>query len=312
MFYAGTLCYSFIYAGTNTIPAPYCADIERVVEKSAADVWPEKPVAAGSSAPKGKNPHACVRTLTLLGGQTVGKKVLMIDGSARRRNTYNILLQIEQVLKTHGTKVEILNLFDYQIEDCIGCEACVSCKECAKKDDMPILMRKIMDSDGLILSSPVYMSCVTSRFKTFADRTNTWVHKPETVGKPVMFVATTASTGLKETKRFFELFATGFGARKGGLVARSGKTLGKPVQEKELSRFLTLLAQDKRYYRPAMSEIVMFTVGKVLATKSTGDDRRFWEEREWLNRNYYYPCKMGPVRNLFSKLMFRVISNAMR
>ena len=139
----------------------------------------------------------------------MGKKVLMVDRSARKRNTYNILLQIEQVLKTHGIKVEILNLFDYRIEDCIGCEACVSCKECAKKDDMPILMRKIMDSDGLIVSSPVYMSCVTSRFKTFADRTNTWVHKPETAGKPVMFLATTASTGLKETKRFFELFATG-------------------------------------------------------------------------------------------------------
>lgn len=242
----------------------------------------------------------------------MSKKVLIINGSSRKKNTYNILLQMEKIFKTRGVDTEILNLFDYQIKDCVGCETCVGKKSCGITDDMPVIMQKILDSDGIVLSSPVYMCSVTSKFKTFADRTNIWVHKPETAGKPVMFVATTAATGLKDTKKFLESFATGFGARKGDFIARSGKNMSEPVQEKELARFLSLLNQDKKDYSPAMNDIVMFTVGKVLALKSTGDDRKFWEEKEWLDKIYYYPCKINPGKKLFSKFMFKVLSNAMK
>lgn len=242
----------------------------------------------------------------------MSKKVLMIDGSARKKNTYNMLLQIEKILKQKGIEVEILHLFDYELKDCVGCELCVTHKACGLKDDMPVILQKIMDSDGVVLSSPVYMGGATSKFKTFADRTNIWVHKPETAGKPVLFVTATMSTGIKEIKRFFQAFATGFGARKGDFIARTGKNLSKPVQEKELSKFLTLLTQEKQYYRPAMNEIVMFNVGKVLALKSNGDDNRFWEEKKWFTQQYYYACKINPFKKLFSKFMFKVLSKAMQ
>jgi multimeric flavodoxin WrbA len=47
----------------------------------------------------------------------MSKKILMIDGSYRKKNTYNVLLNIEQILKARGLEVEILNLFDYKIID---------------------------------------------------------------------------------------------------------------------------------------------------------------------------------------------------
>ncbi|MCL2319642.1 MAG: flavodoxin family protein, partial [Treponema sp.] len=205
----------------------------------------------------------------------------------------------------------ILNLFDYNIRDCEGCEVCITEKTCALTDEMPLVMQKILNSDGVVMSSPVYMSGVTSRFKAFADRTNMWIHKPETAGKPVMFAATSAATGLKETKRFFEQYASGLGMRKGDFISRAGRNMAKPVEEKELSRFLTLLNRDRKQYNPAMDEIVMFTVGKVLALKSTGEDRKFWEEKKWLDKSYYYPCKMNPGKKLFAKFMFKVLSKAM-
>lgn len=242
----------------------------------------------------------------------MSKKVLMINGSARKKNTYNILLQIEQILKNHGIESEILNLFDYTIEHCKGCELCVTHESCFIKDDMPMIMQKIMDSDGVVLSSPVYMRSVTSKFKSFADRTNIWVHKPEPAGKPVMFATTTAATGIKETSQFLNAFATGFGARKGETIARTNQNMTEPVTENEMSRFLSLLNQDKKFYRPAMDEIVMFTVGKVLALKSEGDDRKFWEEKGWVDKRYYYPCKMGLHKKAFSKFIFKVLSKVMK
>ena len=243
----------------------------------------------------------------------MGQKVLMINGSFRKKNTYNVLVQIAQILKAHDIETEILNLFDYEINDCTGCDdLCVRRNGCSVKDDMPVIMQKIMDSDGFVLSSPVYLGGVTSRFKAFADRTNAWFHKPETAGKPVFFVTTTATTGIKETIQFFKQYTTGLGARQGGFLARTAKSLSVPVGEKELARFLSLLQNDKKGYNPSMKEIVIFEVQKVLALKSKGQDREFWVEKKWIDTCYYYDCSMGLAKKAFSKMMFKILSNAIK
>lgn len=242
----------------------------------------------------------------------MNKKVLMINGSFRKKNTYKLLLQIEQILKKQDIEVEILNLFDYEIKDCIGCELCIHKNGCAIKDDMALLKQKIMDSDGIVLSSPVYLRSVTSKFKTFADRTCSWFHKPEPIGKPVLFVTTTASTGIKETKKFLGAFANGFGARIGDFISRKEHKLNESVKEKEVSRFLSLLKKDRSEYRPKMNEIVLFQVQKVLALKSSNDDRTFWVEKNWLDKPYYYKCKIGFAKRIFSKMMFKILTKAIK
>ena len=242
----------------------------------------------------------------------MNKKVLMINGSFRKKNTYNILIQIAGILKKHEIETEIINLFDYEITDCTGCdEICIGKGDCRINDGMNEIMQKILESDGLVFGSPVYLFGVNSRFKTFADRLNKWFHKPEPAGKPVLFAATTTVTGIKETIHFFDQFSTGFGARKGGFVTRVHKTLNKPVEEKEIARFLALLNTDKKYYRPSMNEIVIFEVLKVLALKSSGADRIFWEEKKLLDKLYYYDCRMGIFKKLFSRMMFKILSKAM-
>ena len=241
----------------------------------------------------------------------MNRKVLMINGSFRKKNTYAILVRIGEILKNHGIESEIINLFDYEIKDCTGCdEFCIKEGGCHVRDDMPAIMQKIMDSDGLVLSSPVYLSGVTSKFKAFADRTCSWFHKPEPAGKPVLFVTTTAATGIKETIHYLDQLATGFGARKGGFIARTNKNMSAPVEEKELLNFLSLIQNDKKYYKPSMNEIVIFEVQKVLALKSSGADNTFWKEKNWIDAYYYYDCKIGPGKKLFSKMMFRILSKA--
>jgi multimeric flavodoxin WrbA len=240
-------------------------------------------------------------------------KVLMLNGSNRKKNTYNVLVQIGQVLKEHAVETEILNLFDYEIKDCAGCdEFCVERTGCHVKDGLPEIMQKILDSDGVVFSSPVYRDGVTSKFKAFADRTNAWSHRPETVGKPMICVTTTTVTGIKETEKFFDSFITGLGARKGAFISRTAKNIDKPVQQKELSEFISLLQKDKKDYRPGMDEIIMFEVQKVLALKSSGETKKFWEEKKWLNRWYYYDCKMGLLKKGFSRMMFKILSNVMK
>ena len=243
----------------------------------------------------------------------MSKKVIMINGSFRKKNTYNLLVQIGELLKPHDIETEIINLFDYTIKDCVGCDdTCIRQGNCHVQDDMPVIMQKILDSDGMVLGSPVYLGGVTSKFKAFADRTNAWFHKPEPIGKPVLFAATTVVSGIKETIHYLDQLATGFGARKGGSITRTKGTFNIPVAEKEVSRFLSLLHKDKKYYQPAMNEIVIFEVQKVLALKSDGDDKKYWEGKGWFKKGYYYDCRMGLAKKVFSKMMFNILSGAIK
>ena len=242
------------------------------------------------------------------------KKVLMINGSPRKKNTYGFLVQIGEILTRRGFESEILNLSEYEIKPCSGCDdVCIHNHGCSEKnDDMAALMQRILDSDGLVLSSPVYLRGVTSTFKAFADRTNAWFHNPETAGKPALLVATTESTGVKETIQFLDSLATGFGARKGGSITRVGKAMATPIREDELSKFITLLEQDPGEYSPAMNELVIFVVQKLLAQRFEGENLKYWGGKDWLDKNYYYPCRINPAKNLFSMLMHKVIGNSMK
>ena len=85
----------------------------------------------------------------------MGKTVLLINSSAKKGNTYNLLLQIENLLIAHGFTTEMLNLFDYRVDCCVGCQKCVTSGSCCINDDVPSLMQKMLACDGIVLSSPI-------------------------------------------------------------------------------------------------------------------------------------------------------------
>ena len=243
----------------------------------------------------------------------MSRKVVMINGSFRKKNTHNVLVQLEKILNSYDIETEIVNLFEFDIKDCTGCDdSCVNQGSCGINDDMQMIMQKIMDSNGVVFGSPVYTGSVTSKFKAFADRTKAWYHKPEPAGKAVLFVVTTGITGIKETLRFLKQFAIGFGARLGGSVTRTSANYDMPIGARELTQFLALLQTDKKDYKPTTNEVVTFQVQKVLALYSNGDARKFWEKKEWLDKYYYYDCKISFAKKIFSRKMFNILSGAMK
>jgi len=243
----------------------------------------------------------------------MGMKVLLINGSYRKKNTYNVLLQTAEILKTRDIETEIVNLFDYDIKDCTGCDdPCILQNGCDIQDDMQMIMQKILDSNGVVFGSPIYTGNVTSKFKAFADRTNEWFHKPKIAGKPVLFVVTTAVTGIKDTIHFLDQFATGLGARKGGSITRTGANNNIPVHENELAGILSLLFTDKKNYKPKINELLIFIVQKVHAHYSSGNDKVFWEEKNWNDKYYYYDCRINFIKKAISRILFGVISGALK
>lgn len=235
------------------------------------------------------------------------KRILIINSSFRKKNTYKILTQIEQLISDSDTDVEIINLFDYKVENCIGCKKCITDGECYLKDDMIHLMQKMVESDGLILSSPIYVGTVSGKFKTMVDRTCKWYHRPELAGKPILFVTTTEATGIKDTKRCFETIVVEWGSQKAGFIARSSRNINSTVQNRELTQFLKLLNGGKKNYKPSIYELNIFQVQKVLALKTNERDKQFWQDNGLIDNVYYYNCNINLLKRIFSSLIFKFL-----
>ena len=145
------------------------------------------------------------------------KKVLVINGSARKGRTYQLLKNIVEKLPYES---EIVNLKDFNINECLGCEVCIKKDYCVIKDKAELLMNKIKKADGLIIGTPVYIENVSGLLKKFLDRTCRWYHRPPLIGKPVLLVATTAGSSLNFVLRYLENITTTWGMVQGGKIGR--------------------------------------------------------------------------------------------
>ena len=84
-------------------------------------------------------------------------------------------LMLEQLLagaSEAGATVEQISLVRHKIGRCRACLHCwvKSPGKCCQKDDMPALLEKYMQSDVVVMASPVYVDNVTGLMKDFMDR----------------------------------------------------------------------------------------------------------------------------------------------
>ncbi len=96
-------------------------------------------------------------------------KVLAINGSPNKRNTRALLEAIIEEVRNLGAEGEILDLAEYSIAPCKGCDACLK-GECVQKDDIFAVLRKMEEADAIIIGSPTYFGNVPGIVKNLIDR----------------------------------------------------------------------------------------------------------------------------------------------
>lgn len=238
------------------------------------------------------------------------KKVIALHASRRKMNTYRLLVQIQQKLAQNGVEVEIFSLYDYNIQDCFGCEKCIMQDDCVHHDDAELLMNKMVAADGIILSSPVYLQQVSGKLKNFIDRTCKWYHRPALYGKPVLCVATTKGSGLKSTLSYLRSVAVQWGAMPIGSIGRTIRNINSPVTKKELSGFIKLL-QVPQSYHPPLKSLVNFEIQKALAKYLNGLDTCYWSERGWNTKPYYFRCSTNELKSIISRAFGVILQRGM-
>lgn len=106
-------------------------------------------------------------------------KVLGIFGSPRRGGNTEILL--EEALKgteKEGAKVDRLYLSDFTLTPCKECHGCDRTGDCVILDDMQKVYPRLLESDVVILASPIFFYGVTAWAKALIDRSQAfWARK---------------------------------------------------------------------------------------------------------------------------------------
>jgi multimeric flavodoxin WrbA len=180
-------------------------------------------------------------------------KILAIVGSPRPNGNTNFL--VDRVLEEaalKGCEIEKILLCKYNINPCLGHDMCSTYTKCKIDDDMPMILEKLRNADGIILATPVYYYNMSAQMKMFVDR-NYWLYthnlllKAKCMGLIVVAEGSGLTSTINALKRSFGvgtgntieswLTVTGLAfkvgdAKKNHLLISKARRLGKQMAER--------------------------------------------------------------------------------
>ena len=102
-------------------------------------------------------------------------KILVLNGSPKRDDSDTMHITrafIDGMKEAAEQEVSVIHVIDRHIEYCTGCFACMrNGGYCIHDDDMRGILEKILDSDLLIWSYPLYCYSMPAPLKALLDRT---------------------------------------------------------------------------------------------------------------------------------------------
>mgnify|MGYP001619938345 FL=1 len=154
------------------------------------------------------------------------RKVIGIFGSPRQNGNSDILLNSAiRGVETNGGDIERIIVRDLKIAPCNSCGGCWEKGVCVIDDDMQKIYSRLVDADGIIVTSPIYFMGVSAQLKAFIDRCQAFWARKYILNLPIreggriangFFIATAArNTGeglftgaVKTIKAFFHVLDT--------------------------------------------------------------------------------------------------------
>ncbi|MCC7558870.1 MAG: flavodoxin family protein [Methanobacterium sp.] len=103
-------------------------------------------------------------------------KIIGINGSPRKNcNTAALIGKALEGAQSRGVETELIHLYDLDYK---GCKSCFACKlkdgksygTCAARDDLTPVLKKIEETDAIILGSPIYLGTATGEMRSFLER----------------------------------------------------------------------------------------------------------------------------------------------
>lgn len=101
-------------------------------------------------------------------------KILVLNGSPKKNSDTMRLTNafLEGIKQDKDNSVEIINVIEKEIKPCLGCFACWKNQngKCVQNDDQNAILSKIIESDIIVWSFPLYCYSMPSHIKAVIDR----------------------------------------------------------------------------------------------------------------------------------------------
>ncbi len=103
-------------------------------------------------------------------------KIILVNGSPRKEwNTATLLKKAMEGAVSQGAEAELIHLYDLEYQGCVSCFCCkrvngLSYGQCAVKDVLEPVFKRIEAADALILGSPIYLGSMTGEMQSFLER----------------------------------------------------------------------------------------------------------------------------------------------
>lgn len=106
------------------------------------------------------------------------KKVLAVAAGRKNGNSEILAKSVLMSVQEQGVEVNMINLHNYNIKTCTGCEVCMMKMKKGEnpdcifkgKDDMDKIMEQFLQADGIVIAVPSFMLQPQGIYKRFVDR----------------------------------------------------------------------------------------------------------------------------------------------
>lgn len=258
-------------------------------------------------------------------------KIISITSSGRKNgNTERVVRLMEadlaQMAAENNMKVEFeqINLSDSDLKFCRGCRICFDKGEdlCPLKDSLLIIRDKLIEADGLILASPVYVEDINGIMKNWIDRMAFNCHRPAFAGKTAVIVTTSAAGSSNHAIRTMKsaLITWGFHIsaqskfRTGGLISDEQINARYSVKIKAIAAKLFNAVNGQMLKKPSFYSLMVFRVQQINWRKTEKEkntyDYLYWNNKGWLDKDFSYYTSHGsnPVKVKLAGLVGSIVS----
>ncbi len=242
-------------------------------------------------------------------------KYLIINGSPRKKNTWNMVKKAQSNL---DGEFEEIQLMKEKIPICNGCSNCIfeSETKCPHFDKINPIVEKIKDCDGLIIASPVYAMNVTGLLKNFLDHTAYFYHRPVFFDKKALILVSTAGAGEKKVANYIDETLRHWGFNK--IYKATVKCGGKEeLETKDIDKASQKFNEDiksKKLHSPKIGDLIFYNVWRALAASNDPikADKLYWENSGLINHDFSPMVKLNPIKKIFAKIMYSILKKVMK
>jgi multimeric flavodoxin WrbA len=239
-------------------------------------------------------------------------KILVLIGSLRKQNTYDTVKMIENYHKQYSScEYEYVFLKDIDLKLCAGCHICITKGEnfCPLKDDRDMIIKKIEQSDGVILASPTFAMNVPWLMTNYMDRLAYIMHRPKFFKQKFMLLTVCGSyRGGKDA-----LKSLSFGVFGGKIINKlivlnsPGMNENKKTRQvqrikKEAIRFAKNMKKEYSY-KPSFSYLIWFSAFK--AVSIAYKDEAIADYNFYKDKKYFTDSKLTVIQNMLVNIFTR-------